>query len=119
MPTDQTPAHKISAVDLIAAERRRQIEAEGWDTRHDDEHVDGEMAKAAALYASEAWMPLTESHRNPPAGWPWEASAWKPTGDPVRDLVKAGALIAAEIDRLERERARQRRLGLLGAEPQR
>lgn len=91
---------------LIAAERKRQMAVEGWTPEHDDTHgATNGLAQAAACYAAEAWMPLTESHRNPPAGWPWEASWWKPTGDPTRDLVKAGALIAAEIDRLQRRQA--------------
>lgn len=40
-------------------------------------------------------------HADPPPDWPWDLKRhWKPTpGDPVRQLVKAGALIAAEIDR--------------------
>lgn len=92
---------------LIAAERRRQVDAEGWTVDHDDTHRTGELAKAAACYASEAWMPLTESHRNPPPDWPWERRWWKPTGDPIRDLVKAGALIAADIDRRQRDQAVQ------------
>ncbi|MGH3703011.1 MAG: hypothetical protein ACRDT9_00140 [Agromyces sp.] len=33
-------------------------------------------------------------------GWPWADEFWKPTGDPVRDLTKAGALIAAALDSL-------------------
>lgn len=36
--------------------------------------------------------------------WPWHSSWWKPSDDPIRNLVKAGALIAAEIDRLQRQR---------------
>jgi hypothetical protein len=95
-----TQSERQSGVELIAAERERQVAVEGWTSAHDDTHDLSELAKAAACYASEAWMPLTESHRKPPPEWPWEASAWKPTGDPVRDLVKAGALIVAEIDRL-------------------
>jgi hypothetical protein len=92
----------LTGADLIAAERQRQVEAEGWTLEHDDTHKYGEMAKAAALYANEAHMPRSHSHMNiPPRDWPW----WKPTGEPVRDLVKAGALIAAEIDRLNRAAA--------------
>jgi hypothetical protein len=34
--------------------------------------------------------------------WPWDQDWWKPSPDPIRNLVKAGALIAAEIDRLQR-----------------
>jgi len=39
---------------------------------------------------------------SPPAAWPWEWDQWKPSLDPIRNLEKAGALIAAEIDRLRR-----------------
>ena len=38
--------------------------------------------------------------------WPWHARHWKPTGDPVRDLTKAGTLLAAAIDSIEEERSR-------------
>lgn len=96
----------MNAVDLIAAERERQVSQEGWTPAHDDEHTFGEIARAAACYA----MPpeLRQTYRagfNPryiASDWPWEASAWKPTSDRIRELVKAGALIAAEIDRLQR-----------------
>jgi len=36
-----------------------------------------------------------------PPSWPWAQTAFKPSGDPVRNLEKAGALIAAEIDRTQ------------------
>jgi hypothetical protein len=87
-------------VALIAAERRRQIEAEGWTPEHDDEHGDGELAAAAACYAGPAWSLLRE--HEPPLMWPWDEKWWKP-GDRIRELTKAGALIAAEIDRLLRQ----------------
>lgn len=36
-----------------------------------------------------------------PAEWPWDEMLWKPTPDDrIRELAKAGALIATEIDRL-------------------
>jgi hypothetical protein len=79
-----------SGVDLIAAERARQVSAEGWTAEHDDGHTHGELAAAAAAYA---W-PYA------PALWPW-GDGFKPTSR-ERDLVRAGALIAAEIDRLRR-----------------
>jgi len=89
----------------IAAERARQIEKEGWTPEHDDEHDDEQIAMAAACYA----MPgraMRESHPRQPYGWPWDATAWKPCPDNrVRELTKAGALIAAEIDRLQRAEA--------------
>ena len=82
----------------VAAERRRQIEAEGWTPEHDDEHSVGELAKAAACYA------LVSAGFNPDATinvWPWHRLWWKPS-DKRRNLVKAGALILAEIERLDR-----------------
>lgn len=88
---------------LIAAERKRQIEKEGWTPEHDDEHEDEALAKAAACYADPDRR-MTFGDYPMPVGWPWDAEAWKPTPDNrVRELVKAGALIAAEIDRLKRE----------------
>ncbi len=90
------------SIALIAAERQRQVEAEGWTAKHDDRHVDAELARAAACYA----LP-PDGGRGPfdvPTHWPFEARSWKPTPDDrVRELVKAAALIAAEIDRLLRK----------------
>jgi len=37
--------------------------------------------------------------------WPFSSEWWKPAQDPIRNLVKAGALIAAEIDHLQRNRS--------------
>lgn len=98
----------MNGVELIAAERERQIAVEGWTPEHDDEHDNGEMASAAVAYAGAPgrWDPSecragTAGARTP-LGWPWDPKWWKPTGDAVRDLAKAGALIAAEIDRLQR-----------------
>lgn len=84
-----------TGIELIAAERKRQVEAEGWTLEHDDNHKTGELSDAAACYAL--------GKRT--AAWPWSIDWWKPTPDDrVRELVKAGALIAAEIDRLQRLR---------------
>lgn len=94
----------LTGVHLIAAERARQVKDEGWDRHHDGEHAHGEMALAAACYAivdaeavkfkgflDDLWGML----------WPtteWSIKWWKPK-DPLRNLIRAGALIAAEIDR--------------------
>lgn len=97
----------MNGVELIAAERKRQVEVEGWTPEHDDEHVEGEMAGAAAAYAIAAQRdiaegPLREGHLRPCGQtWRWSNEWWKPT-TALRNLVKAGALIAAEIDRLYR-----------------
>ena len=96
------------AIELIAAERDRQVNVEGWTIEHDEEHDKGELAIAAACYA------LAGLHRRTgfdegggtyvPVIWPWERAAWKPTPDDrIRELVKAGALIVAEIERLQWE----------------
>ncbi|SOZ63499.1 hypothetical protein CBM2617_A70063 [Cupriavidus taiwanensis] len=85
------------AVTDVLAERRRQMEVEGWTPEHDDEHDNGAMAEAAAAYAQEASAPCGGL----PMGWPWAKEWWKP-GTPRRMLVKAGALILAEIERIDR-----------------
>lgn len=96
---------KLTGVELIAAERKRQIEVEGWTAEHDDGHNGGEMIAAAAAYIQQQrlGMPITEKCCLPNV-WPssWHIRWWKPSSDPIRNLVKAGALIAAELDRLQR-----------------
>lgn len=93
----------MKALDMIAAERQRQQTEEGFTPEHDDEHQNGEIAEAAACYAAgtavfyETDLPL----------WPWNPNAadgeriiqQKPR---LRQLVIAGALIVAEIERLQR-----------------
>ena len=79
----------------VAAERRRQIEAEGWTPEHDDHHLPNELSLAAASYV------CADEGDAPPAIWPWDWSWWKPK-DRRRNLVKAAALILAEIERLDR-----------------
>lgn len=87
------------AVCSIASERQRQITGEGWTTKHDDEHAEGQLATAGAVYAlcGSGWDEKSAVKRY----WPWDPS-WLKTGDRRRCLVKAGALIVAEIDRLDR-----------------
>lgn len=82
----------------IAAERRRQIEVEGWSSEHDDTHSGSELAMAAACYA------LLGSGRSVPAGmWPWRREGdWPKPKSKRRDLIRAAALIVAEIERLDR-----------------
>jgi hypothetical protein len=95
-------------VSEIAAERRRQVEVEGWTAEHDDEHGSGEMARAAAAYAdhSSRFRDATELGseyriKAPSPLWPWSREWWKPK-DRRRDLIRAAALIVAEIERLDR-----------------
>jgi hypothetical protein len=103
-----------SGIELITDERKRQIEVEGWTPEHDRQHTRGELALVAALYATP--ITLVNSHGDDP--WPWwdeqsyeghygpvpmKIPAWdkRKKHSQLRKLVIAGALIAAEIDRLQ------------------
>lgn len=98
---------KYTGANRIASERERQIDLEGWTPEHDDAHNTGELALAAECYIKHAtnvtYLPDVTAYRNtpPPDNWPWDIKWWKPK-QPQRDLIRAGALIAAEIDRLDR-----------------
>lgn len=90
-----------TGIELIAEERQRQIEKEGWTPEHDDNHANGELAIAASCYAFPNYD--TDAQVQSVLRFPWENDWWKPTPDDrIRELQKAGALIAAEIDRLQR-----------------
>jgi hypothetical protein len=91
----------VEALVDVAAERKRQREVEGWTPEHDDTHISGEMARAAVCYAD----PLNEGQDYPPVKWPWSPGWWKPK-DRRRDLVRAAALIIAEIERIDRRALR-------------
>lgn len=101
-----------TGIDIIAAERQRQIEKEGWTKEHDSEHCFGELANAAACYAMTDFYKMRDvisiecedmTTQQVPILWPWDGNWWKPTpNDRIKELAKAGALIAAEIDRLLR-----------------
>jgi len=117
-----------TGIELIAAERERQKApkdhgGEGWTEEHDNEHFDGQLRIAAACYAlgpdgthvlhtlnsargiDENCYPMEYSECKPEqVTWPWGSEWWKPSPDPIYNLIKAGALIAAEIDRLQRLR---------------
>lgn len=106
----------------IAAERFRQVTTKRWSTRHDDEHTDHSLARAACAYAtpeplfrldqdegahhfSDCWPDgwLREYDKRPrDAGEALLTAESMTTELRVRQLEKAGALIAAEIDRLLR-----------------
>ena len=98
-----------SGIELIAEERERQIRVEGYQDFQDDAHEDGELANAAVCYAldprgGDAYTFIART-------WPWRIEYLKiacngNTNDNlpgrIKDLKRAGALIAAEIDRLQR-----------------
>lgn len=99
----------MNGIELIAQERQRQVDREGWTPEHDAEHRRAEMAIAAACYAvegtdAEVRYPYFDDSNDPEndGGWPWEP-AWdkRKKHDRLKQLTIAGALIAAEIDRLQ------------------
>lgn len=105
-------------IELIAEERGRQLMpkssgGEGWTHEHDAKHKEGELAAAAGVYALLAAS--HEFHFKDDEGneiglatyWPLEWEGWFKPKDKLRNLVRAGALIVAEIDRLQRETERQ------------
>ena len=94
-PVQQLP----SALADIAAERRRQVEVEGWTPEHDDQYGEYVLPCAAGCYAM---YTLAYPAGDPPRPWPWAGDWWKPSADPRRNLVKSGALIAAAIERIDR-----------------
>ena len=106
------PAQNVAlsaAVSDVLAERRRQVEVEDFDASHDDMATKGQLATAAACYAFQAGARGRMFPNDPqPIGiWPWDIAWWKPASDHRRNLVKAGALILAEIDRLDRAAAKE------------
>lgn len=98
-------------VEMIAAERQRQITKEKWSADHDDEHQWWELCRAAATYCIntvEQSIDFNPTQRHVLAAaanvlWAWESQWHKPSKSAMKNLVRAGALIAAEIDRLQRE----------------
>lgn len=96
----------------IAAERSRQIHVERFTLAHDDAHSGDELAAAAGVYAlddtaivrrGEPWHGHDFIRKQ---YWPWAPRWWRPH-DRRRDLIRAGALIVAEIERLDRECSRK------------
>lgn len=112
---------KTNAATDVLIERARQVHEEGWDAEHDADHNEGELARAAACYAisgslddAKAYRAIKESPTDRPEaqtlfghiigclwpnGWDWEW--WKPKNR-RRDLVRAAALLLAEIEAMDR-----------------
>jgi hypothetical protein len=98
-----------SGIHLIAKERKRQIEELGYDYTNDALYDNQQLALAGAWYALpeinrldfESMIDIAEEELDVTITpfWPWDKSFWKPSPeDRVKELVKAGALIAAQID---------------------
>jgi hypothetical protein len=80
----------------VLGERHRQQQEEGWSLEHDDAYRGEELRWAAVCYA------LYMKQQNPPAFWPWPPEWWKPR-DRRANLVRAAALLIAEIERIDRD----------------
>jgi len=87
------PTEATGGAQLISAERTRQIEDEGYSAQEDAGKAHA-LVDAAVAYAHVG----RTSKGKVPLSWPWADRFWKPSDDPVRNLTKAGALIAAAID---------------------
>lgn len=90
-------APQTAAARDVLAERQRQVEQEGWTPARDDQCDDRELAMAAAGYIMAGKLETAPR----PKHWPWPIEWWKPRGL-RRNLVRAGALVLAEIERLDR-----------------
>lgn len=88
-----------SGSEMIARERARQIAVEHFTPEHDAQHTSQTLVDAAEAYLVSA---MGGDRVYALDYWPWESEGFKPTS-PLRDLVKAGALIAAAIDKIRIE----------------
>ncbi|ERU66898.1 hypothetical protein Q088_01954 [Pseudomonas aeruginosa C41] len=85
----------------VQAERRRQVEVEGYHGFRDNHYISYELSKAARAYIDVSWHALSGGLPcKKPESWPWMAGfKWS---DGRTMLVKACALALAEIERLDR-----------------
>lgn len=108
---------KKTGVELIADERKRQIEVKGYDAEHDEGESAFQLASAAAMFIAEALNKDFKNHTHYDnkgnvarfqirgvdtkkwnEEWPWADKDGRANADIKTCLIKAGALIAAQID---------------------
>jgi len=110
-----------TGVELIAEERQRQIQKLGYNEEHDEMETAFQLSGAAAMYIANAinidWR--EHSHYDDLGDcvrfqcrqidtnewkeeWPWDDRDGRNKSDVMTSLITAGALIAAEIDRLNK-----------------
>ena len=98
------------AIGDVVAERVRQQVQEGFTDLHDD-LCTTQLRRAAVCYIEANPDISSTLSLDRPKAWPWHTSWWKPT-DRRRNLIKAAALLIAEIERLDRiEQKQQQQLG--------
>lgn len=84
----------------VYKERVRQVFDEGYSVYADDCHTHMELARGGAAYAVAKHIDNLGRH---PAqlGWPFPEFSFKPT-DHRRNLIKAMAMLCAEVERIDR-----------------
>lgn len=85
-------------IEQIEKERKRQVSEKGYTAKHDDAHKSGQIANHAAALAT-TWLDCVDTM------YPYSEEAIKmglKNQDRKTQLIKAGALIVAELERLER-----------------
>lgn len=90
------------AIELMRLERIRQVKVKHYTLKGDRAYSHRELLRAAMGYLAYVTFGLN-SHI--PSYWPWSVKAWRPAVDPIKTLVKAGALIAAHVDKLLADKA--------------
>lgn len=101
-----SPDLTTETIHRIEAKRTEQIVKHGYSASHDDRHTHGELALGAIAYTAQG------VGRDGSRYWPFDQETFKPKRPSlsnsdvlaarIANLTKAGALIAAEIERLER-----------------
>ena len=86
----------------IAKERSRQIKQEGFNDEHDKNENLKSIIAAAVIYANLGTEknPTSDFIQEMKKYWPWDEKYYKPK-DQMRNLERAGALIAAAIDKIK------------------
>lgn len=103
-----------NGLEHISEERKRQQEDLKWTPENDDRYINNELGNAATAYllANDLEIVSEDPMKNVTISvmmrrdmfWPFKDYSFKPSPeDRVKELAKAGALIAAEIDRINRE----------------
>lgn len=102
---------QLTGLERIQLERARQISQKGWTHAHDDTHSDGSLWSAGICYEHVADaqvkfptipIEITAAYRLTPENWPWEYLWFKPSETATRTYEKAGALLSAEAERVDR-----------------
>ena len=104
---DRSP---LTSAEAFLAERMKQTGIKNFTPENDDQYKAGELVRASHAYSYHAGLPDKQrSDKTPPSCWPWDTIHWHPaignsTEARLRELEKAGALLLAEFDRLERSK---------------